>query len=120
MITASYGGDSASARSTSSPLAQVVKKATSATTIVSSENPSTVGKPVTFTATVTSPTTKPKGSVTFMDGATALGTGTVGGLGKAAFRTSTLTTGSHKITAVYPGNDNVTGSKSLVLIQIVK
>ena len=119
-ITASYGGDTTSAKSTSPPLTQVVEKATSTTAIVSSKNPSMVGKAVTFTATVTSPTTKPTGSVTFMDGSTVLGTGTLGGLGKAHFSTSTLSVGSHNITAVYVGNANVSGSTSPTLIQIVK
>jgi hypothetical protein len=76
-ITASYGGDTANAKSTSSPLKQVVNKATSATAIVSSVNPSKVGQKVTFTATVTSPTTTPTGTVTFMDGTQQLGTGTL-------------------------------------------
>jgi hypothetical protein len=119
MITASYGGDAMSAKSTSPPLSQVVEKATSATAIVSSKNPSMQGKAVKFTATVTSPTTKPTGSVTFMDGSTVLGTGTLASSGNARFSTSTLSVGSHNITAVYVGNANVSGSTSPVLIQIV-
>jgi hypothetical protein len=55
-----------------------------------------------------------------MDGSTVLGTGTLGGLGKAHFSTSTLSVGSHNITAVYVGNANVSGSTSPTLIQIVK
>ena len=92
--------------------------ATSKTTIVSSVNPSVMGQTVKFTATVTSPTTKPTGTVTFMDGSTVLGTGTLAG-GKASYSTSSLSAGSHNITAVYSGTSNISGSTSPVLVQTV-
>jgi hypothetical protein len=44
-------------------------------TLTSSQNPSNFGQAVTFTATVTG--TSPTGTVTFKDGATVLGTGTL-------------------------------------------
>ena len=60
-------------------------------------NPSTVGQPVTFTATVTSggnPVTT--GTVDFTEGATTLADGVaVNASGQATFTTSTLTEGSH-------------------------
>jgi uncharacterized repeat protein (TIGR03803 family) len=117
-ITASYGGDVANAKSTSPTLQQVVNQATSATTVASSLNPSEVGQKVTFTATVTSPTTTPTGTVKFMDGSTELGTGTLK-KGKATYSTSTLSEGSHNITAVYEGTVDVIGSTSPVLVQTV-
>lgn len=117
-ITASYGGDAANARSTSPALKQVVNKATSSTIVASSLNPSKVGQKVTFTATVTSPTTTPKGKVAFMDGSKKLGTGNLA-KGKASYSTSTLTAGSHNITAVYAGNVDISGSTSPVLVQTV-
>lgn len=117
-ITASYSGDTVSAKSTSPALTQVVNQATSTTTIVSSVNPSKVGQTVKFTATVTSPTTTPTGTVTFMDGSTELGTGTLA-KGKASYSTSTLSAGSHNITAVYGGTANISGSTSPVLVQAV-
>jgi len=118
-ITASYGGDSADAKSTSPDLTQVVDKATSTTTIVSSVNPSNAGQTVKFTATVTSPTTKPIGTVTFKDGTTALGTATLA-KGKASYSTATLSAGSHNIAAVYVGTVNIAESTSPVLVQTVK
>jgi Bacterial Ig-like domain (group 3)/Divergent InlB B-repeat domain/Abnormal spindle-like microcephaly-assoc'd, ASPM-SPD-2-Hydin/NHL repeat len=117
-ITASYDGDTTHLKSKSSALTQVVDQATSTTVVVSSLNPSTTGKAVRFTATVTSPTTKPTGTVTFMDGSTALGTETLAS-GKASYSTSTLSVGSHNITAVYAGNADCTGSTSAVLSQVV-
>jgi hypothetical protein len=117
-ITASYDGDTTHVKSKSSALTQVVNQATSTTVVVSSLNPSTTGKTVKFTATVTSPTTKPTGTVTFMDGSTALGTETLAS-GKASYSTSTLSAGSHNITAVYAGNADCITSTSAVLLQTV-
>src|SRR5439155_6325615 len=53
-VTAAYNGDSNfnTSNSTAAPLTQTVNKANSATTAVSSANPSVSGQTVTFTATV--------------------------------------------------------------------
>jgi hypothetical protein len=72
-ITAIYSGDGSFSGSTSGVLPQVVNKATSATSLVSSLNPSKFGLAVTFTATVSSSAGTPTGSVTFKDGSTRLG-----------------------------------------------
>jgi len=117
-ITASYEGDTTHLKSKSSALTQVVDQATSTTVVVSSLNPSTTGKVVKFTATVTSPTTTPTGTVTLMDGSTVLGTLTLA-RGKASDSTSTLSVGSHNITAVYVGNADCAASTSAVLLQTV-
>src|SRR5437773_3284451 len=91
----------------------------SATTLISSLNPSALGQAVTFTATVTSSATgTPTGTVTFQDGASALGTGTLSG-GTATFTTSALTAGTHSITAIYGGDANFTGSTSPILTQTI-
>jgi ethanolamine utilization microcompartment shell protein EutS len=95
-----------------------VNQAVSTTTIKSSLNPSLLGESVTLTATATSPTTTPTGSVTFMDGTNALGIVTLSG-GKASYSTSTLTTGSHNVKAVYNGTANIVGSTSSALVQTV-
>jgi len=117
-ITAIYNGDSETAKSTSSFLVQTVNQATTATALASSHNPSTQGQLVKFTATVTSPTTTPTGAVTFMDGFNVLGTINLAG-GKASYSTSTLSTGSHNVTAVYAGTVNIIASTSPVLVQAV-
>jgi uncharacterized repeat protein (TIGR03803 family) len=117
-ITATYSGDTEHAASVSTTLTQVVNDATSVTTLASSLNPAKSGHTVKFTATVTSSTAKPTGTVTFKDGNTTLGTGTLGN-GMANFNTSTLSVGSHNITAVYAGNADMTGSTSAVLVQVI-
>lgn len=86
-----------------SPGTQTVNKTVKTTTLASSLNPSLFGNTVMFTATVTP--ISAGGTVTFMDGATALGTGTLSG-GLATFSTTTLAVASHTVTAVYGGDTN--------------
>jgi predicted secreted protein len=122
-ITAQYVGDTNFAGSTSPVLTQTVNgaaKAATTTTLASSLNPSTTGTSVTFTATVTSGTAGTiTGSVTFLDGANTLGTGTVGAGGVATFATTSLTSGSHSVTAQYVGDSNFSTSTSTALSQQV-
>jgi hypothetical protein len=112
LVNAVYGGDSKLVGSKSKAVKQVVSKASTTTTLVSSQNPSNFGQSVTFTTTVT-----PQfggtvtGSVTFYDGTTVLKTVSVGG-GVAKFATSTLTSGAHTITAKYNGSASFNGSSA--------
>jgi hypothetical protein len=91
-----------------------------ATTITSSPNPSNLGQAVTFTATVASSAGSPPDgeTVSFMQGKTVLGTGTLSG-GSASFTTSTLKAGKHSVTADYNGDSNFAGSKSKAVKQVV-
>jgi hypothetical protein len=130
-ITAMYGGNSNYSTSTSTAVTQLVNAAggqtATSTSVTSSLNPSTVGASVTFTATVSARaaaarkaavSAPPSGSVTFLDGATTLGTGTLSS-GSATFATSALTPGSHSITAMYGGDPNYSTSTSSVVQQVV-
>jgi Bacterial Ig-like domain (group 3) len=111
-IKAVYSGDSKFAASTSKVVKQVVNKATTTTTLTSSLNPSNFGQSVTFTASVAPQFSGTvKGSVTFYDGTTALKTVALSG-GVAKFTTSTLTLGSHSITATYNGSTSFDGSST--------
>ena len=58
--------------------------------------------------------------MTFLDGATSLGTGTLNASGVATFSTSALSVGTHSITAAYGGDTNDAGSTSAALTQTVK
>ncbi len=115
-VTATYGGDSNYGGSTSVALMQTVKQNT-ATTLTSSANPPTLGQSVTFTALMYF--SNATGTITFLDGTATLGSGPVT-KAVATFSTSTLTAGSHSITAVYSGDGNFGGSTSAVLVQTVK
>jgi hypothetical protein len=118
-ISAVYGGDTGFAGSTSTVVTQTVNQASSATSLAASVNPAIFGASVTFTATVTSTGGTPGGTVTFMDGASTLGTGTLNGSGQATLSTATLASGNHSVTAVYGGDSNFAGSTSTVLTQTV-
>jgi len=124
-LTSVFDGDFATAPSTSASLTQVVGQVATATTLTSSADPSVFGQSVTFTATVenTSGGGVPTGSVEFFDGATSLGAGsTPGGAGTRAtstFTTSTLTAGSHSISAVYTATGSFQDSTSSILTQDV-
>jgi hypothetical protein len=120
-ITATYPGDTTFAKSVSAVLSQKVNKASTATSVSASPNPSTAGQVVTFTATVTSPSgLVPTGKVNFKDGTTLLGSGTLDTTGQATFSTSTLAVGSHTIKAVYvPSPTNFAASTSAALTQVV-
>jgi hypothetical protein len=89
------------------------------TALTSSVDPSTAGQAVTFTATVTAPAGTPTGVVTFYDGTTVLGSGTLNGSGVATFMMSTLSAGDHAITAFYNGDVRDGTSTSDVLTQTV-
>ena len=114
-ITAQYGGDTNYSGSVSTAVSQVVNPTTSTVTLTSLPNPSTFGTSVTLTATVTSGAT---GSVTFHEGATTLGTGTITG-GLATLAISSLAGGTHSITAQYGGDTNYSGSVSTAVSQVV-
>ncbi len=96
------------------------------TTLSSSENPSTYGDELAFTATVSNAGSyygpQPSGTVTFMDGDTQLGTATlsfVGGSEQATFFTAAMSGGAHNLTAVYNGDALFAASTSGVLPQNV-
>ncbi|MBI5031535.1 MAG: Ig-like domain repeat protein, partial [Chloroflexi bacterium] len=110
IITAVYGGDANFNTSTGtlSPN-QSVSKANSTTSLSSSPNPSTFGQTVWFTATVSALSPglgTPTGTVQFKDGSTNLGSPVTLSGGSAILITSTLSAGTHTITAVYSGDAN--------------
>lgn len=86
-------------------------KTATTSTVTSSAATVVVGKPVTFTGTVTAASGTPTGSVAFLDGTTTLGTGTLGS-GTATYQTSALAAGVHNITVSYAGDSNFNASTS--------
>ncbi len=119
-ITAVYSGDSSIEvlGNTSAVLNQDVQ-AQSTIVLASSLNPSTYGASVTFTATITSSsTTAATGTVSFYDGATKIGAGTLTA-GVATFATTTLAVGTHSITATYAGDSNNSAGTSNAVSQVV-
>jgi hypothetical protein len=119
-ITASYGGDGNFGPSSSAVTALSIARTASTTTLIAAPNPSTSGQAATFTVTVAGLTggPTPTGTVTFLDGTTALRTATLSG-GVATFTISTLSVGAHAITASYGGDANYLSSSSAALTQQV-
>jgi hypothetical protein len=115
-ITATTSGDANNNPATSPPTQVTVAKTTVVVTLASSANPSAPGQAVTFSATIQAGAT---GSVTFLDGTTVLGLGTVNAAGITTFTTSTLAIGSHQITASYGGDSAYSAATSAVLTQVV-
>ncbi len=112
-ITVQYSGDSNFSGSNSTALAQTVDPIASQTALQSSDNPSSFGVPVTFTATVSSSVSglaTPTGEVEFFDGSTLLGTETLSG-GTASYTTSSLSVGANQpIEAEYLGDSDYSPS----------
>ena len=130
-VVAVYTGDSTFAASTSTAQSVTITKASSTIALTFSANPVATGVNDTLTATLTVPAgTAPTGTVTFKNGSTTLGTGTVtqtivnhSGTPVITF-VATLTTafatqGNQSITVNYGGDSNFatsTGSASVLVV----
>ncbi len=98
-----------------------VGKAITTTTIQSSALLAMTQSNMTLTANVTTSSAgTPAGSVSFMDGSTVLGTGTLDHSGAATLAISTLSVGLHNITAVYAGNVDYMVSTSSAITETVE
>jgi hypothetical protein len=113
-VTVTYTGDS-NIRGSSASVTQVVQQSigsgASSTALTYTEDPSTLAE--TFTATVTSTSGTPTGTVTFTVGSTTLGTVALTS-GQATLNTTTLAVGSNTVTATYSGNSEITPSSAWV------
>lgn len=119
-ITARYEGDVQNAPSTSEELVLQIR-GTATVRVTSSANPSAFGAAVTFTTVVAPPEAGApviSGSVTFRDGATALGMVLLVN-GQATFQATGLSAGEHTIVAAYSGDMYYAPSNSAALTQVV-
>ncbi|WP_041586038.1 Ig-like domain repeat protein [Terriglobus saanensis] len=124
LLVARFPGDATNDVSGSSTFTQVVRQIATGTALTSSPNPSAGGATVRFTATVTAATNAIagaiNGTVTFKEGPTVLGTGTLSTGGIVTLDVSTLTVGTHQVIATYSGNTNYATSSSSTLNQVVQ
>ena len=105
-ITAVYAGDGCAGPATSAPLAQAVDRASGSISLSTDANPAPVGQPVKVTATVTP--SGGTGRVRFYSDGNPIGTATVSALtGLATLSVDNLLSGTHDLTASYPGDHNV-------------
>ncbi len=103
-----------------SSLTQVVTVNSTDTALTSSPNPGYQGQVITLHVTITSSTSaSPAGTVTVFDGTNPVGTQTLDATGRASITTSTLTIGTHALTAVYNPTPYFTASTSPVDLEVI-
>jgi sugar lactone lactonase YvrE len=123
-LTAVYNGDAGDAGSTSAPLLEVINIAPTTTTVSTSLTPAGLGASITFNATVSSQGGSPTGTIQFFDGSTAIGSSPVASLSStsagASVSTTSLTVGTHSITAIYSGDSFDQTSTSSPLTETIQ
>ncbi len=103
-------------------MTQVINRAGSTVKLASNANPARPGQAITLTATVTvSPpgAGTPTGTVTFYDGSASIGAVPVNSAGNASLVVSTLTVGTHSLSASYGGDSSFLASVSSTLAEEV-
>jgi sugar lactone lactonase YvrE len=112
-ITASYSGDSSDTASVSVALIETMGKAATTTSLTTSNASGFAGVSVTFTSVVArTDGVVPTGTVTYLDGGVAIGTGTINAAGTATLTTAALDGGAHIISAAYGGDASNLASTS--------
>ena len=113
-VTAVYSGDSNFTASTSPVVTVTVAQISTSTVLTYTPSNPSYGQSVTLTATITPSTTgpaAPTGAVTFYNGTTSLGTGTISN-DVATLNTTSIPAGTNSLTAVYGGDTNYATSTS--------
>jgi hypothetical protein len=119
-ISVTYDGDASRGTSSVASVTQTVAPAPVSVAVTPSANPSVFGQSVTLTAQVTAmPTGDFAGVVTFFDGAAAIGAVAMEASGTATVGTSSLSVGTHSITALYGGDSDHAGATSAALSEAV-
>jgi autotransporter-associated beta strand protein len=120
-IGATYSGSSTIVGNSATPLPETVTRAASAVTLTTSGLPAAVGQPVTFTATVSSTgtTTVPSGTVTFVIDGASQPPVSLDANGQASLTLSTLTAGTHTVSATYGSDGNFAASSLQQPITVV-
>ena len=118
-LTATYGGDTDDAVSTSPAQQFTVVKANPTLSLASASMTSLGGAPVTLTATLHSGVNTPNSSVTFSENGLTLGTAALSA-GVASVTLPSLSVGQHLITASFPGDASNSAAVSPTLIQTVQ
>ena len=119
VIATVYSGDSSYSGSTSGMVNELVSQLIPVVTLATSSTPSNHGASVSFTATFSNlSASSPTGSVTFSDAGKVLGTLPISG-STATITISTLASGTHLISAFWPGDVNYAPATSRSITQVV-
>ena len=120
-LTATYAGDAnfVTSAGTTDHTVNAVAPTTTVVARTAGPDPSVFGQSVTFTATVSSGSGTPTGTVQFKDGAANVGAPVALVDGAADLVTAGLPVGSHSLTGVYSGDPNFSTSTSPALTHTV-
>ena len=121
-LSVRYSGSGNYLLSNSETTTETINQASTITGLISSTNPTVSGQSITFNAAVSAVAPGagiPTGTVSFFDGNTLLGIGTLDNTGATTFSLSTLDSGMHSITAVYNGDTNDKTNTSSPVTQVV-
>ena len=111
-VIAAYSGDSNYPAGQSAAASLQVLSTTTAV-LTASPNPVSAGQSLTLTATLTGDGSFwPTGTITFLNGSTQLGTGTLNASGVATLSTTSLAPGTYSLTVQYGGDSNFLSSTS--------
>jgi len=118
-VVATFAGNTNLGASTSAAYTLTIGTATSAVALAVTPTSAPVGSTITFSAKVTSNGVAPTGTVTFMAGATVIGTPQTLTNGTASLTNSSLAVGTYSITAVYSGDaSNSTSTSPAVTLTV--
>jgi hypothetical protein len=115
LLRLTYAGDANVKGLTATPFVDVAANASSAVTLSADLPNAPAGAAVTLTALVDNSDVRlhpATGMITFLDGATSIGTAVLDSTGTATFVTKALSGGIHNLTASYPGDTVLTSSVS--------
>ncbi len=115
---ATYPGQGSFTPSTSVEVVILVTQYVPTLKLTSSPNPSLLGQPVNFTATISSPDNTVLTPLTLADNGATLATLTPDANGRATFSTTSLTAGAHSITVTYAGDSTHTSARDSVQQQV--
>ena len=119
-VTGTYAGDGNYLPKQFPSLTLAVTKANTTTSVSPSASPGIFGTTINFNVTVLPAFSGiPTGTVTLWDGANLLGAATLDNTGSANFALSSLSQGTHVLSAQYPGDVNFVASTSANLTELV-
>ncbi len=111
-LTATYNGDANYVTSTSSQLQQTTVIAATGVTLSLSANTADAGTAVVIVATLTGNGGQPTGTIVIKDGSVVLSSLPVNGTGAFTYQSSSLSLGTHVLSAFYSGDANDSSSAS--------
>jgi hypothetical protein len=119
-ITATYNPDVNHTTSVSDPLSQTVQIATTTLSLSAGPNPTIAGVGVVLTSSLSGNGGQPTGSIQFQDAGAVVGSVAINGTAPVSLTLSSLTVGTHLLTAVYVGDANNSSSSSAAVSEVIQ